>query len=70
MFGEEIRDFRDKTQRTSQRSVPASFSTLCHDYIGTNVDRIRDVIHVLTLANQDCAGSTNSIYKGTRITEG
>ena len=69
-FGDEISGFWDKTEGAAQGSVPPSFRTLRHNNIGTDIDRISDVIHVLTLANQECAGCANFVHKGSRIAEG
>jgi hypothetical protein len=46
-----IRHFRDKAQRLPQRAVSASLGALRHDNIGTNLDRVRNMPHVLALAD-------------------
>jgi hypothetical protein len=67
---EKIRDFRHEAQRTAQCTVPAGFGSLRHDDLGTDIDRILHVLHILALTNHDRASSTDVVHEGSRVAEG
>jgi len=54
-----IRDFGDKRQRRAGRSVAASFRALCHDGVGSGIERLVHMPQGLHLADQLGLGVMN-----------
>src|SRR5207249_4300622 len=65
-----IRDFGDKRQRRAGRSVAASFRALCHDGVGSGIERLVHMPQGLHLADQLGLGVMNLGREGLRVTKG